>query len=140
MPLFMFTELLDIFFLHTATNVINSFRLIESKRKDIDSVFRFIGFLDVICSLSFLREELPHYCHPSRPGNNEKLSAKSVYHPLIENCIPNDISVSTKSILITGSNMSGKTSFIRTIAINAITGKAINTCFANYTLRNKHRR
>ena len=27
--------------------------------------------------------------------------------------------------------MSGKTSFIRTIAINAITGKTLNTCFAN---------
>lgn len=131
MPLFIFTELLDIFFLHTATNVITSFRLIESKRKDIDGVFRFIGFLDVICSLSFLREELPYYCHPQKPDNGEKLSAKSVYHPLIDNCIPNDISISTKSILITGSNMSGKTSFIRTIAINAITGKTLNTCFAH---------
>ena len=107
MPLFMFTELLDIFF------------------------FRFIGFLDVICSLSFLREELPYYCHPAKQDNDEKLLAKSVYHPLIDNCIPNDISISTKSILITGSNMSGKTSFIRTIAINAITGKVLNTCFAN---------
>ena len=117
--------------LHTTINVINSFRLIDSKRKDIDGVFRFIGFLDVICSLSFLREELPYYCHPAKQDNDEKLLAKSVYHPLIDNCIPNDISISTKSILITGSNMSGKTSFIRTIAINAITGKVLNTCFAN---------
>lgn len=131
MPLFMFTELLDIFFLHTATNVINSFSLIESRQKEIDGVFRFIGFLDVMCSLSFLREEVPYYCHPARPENGEKLSAKSVYHPLIADCIPNDISISTKSILITGSNMSGKTSFIRTIAINAITGKTLNTCFAH---------
>lgn len=131
MPLFMFTELLDIFFLHTVTNVISSFRLIESKRKEIDGVFRFIGLLDVICSLSFLREELPYYCYPSKSENGEKLSAKSVYHPLIDNCVPNDISISTKSILITGSNMSGKTSFIRTIAINAITGKTLNTCFAH---------
>lgn len=130
MPLFMFTELLDIFFLHTATNVINSFRIIESRLKDIDGVFRFIGFLDVICSLSFLREELPYYCHPTKPENDEKLSVKSIYHPLIDNCVPNDISISTKSMLITGSNMSGKTSFIRTIAINSITGKALNTCFA----------
>lgn len=131
MPLFMFTELLDIFFLHTATNVINSFRLIEIRRKDIDGIFRFIGFLDVICSLSFLREGLPYYCHPTKPVENEKLFAQSVYHPLIENCIPNDISISTKSILITGSNMSGKTSFIRAIAVNTITGKALNTCFAH---------
>lgn len=130
MPLFIFTELLDIFFLHTVTNVINSFYLIDNKREDIDGVFRFVGLLDVICSLSFLREEFPNYCNPTKPKSDEKLFTLSVYHPLIDNCIPNDISISTKSILITGSNMSGKTSFIRTIAVNTITGKAINTCFA----------
>ena len=34
------------------------------------------------------------------------------------------------SMLITGSNMSGKTSFIRTIGINVITAQVLNTCFA----------
>ncbi|WP_262502895.1 MutS-related protein [Prolixibacter bellariivorans] len=33
---------------------------------------------------------------------------------------------------MTGSNMSGKTSFIRTIGINAITAQTINTCFARH--------
>lgn len=55
---------------------------------------------------------------------------KSIYHPLIDNCVPNSIHVKDKSILLTGSNMSGKTSFIRTIGVNLITGLAINTCFA----------
>ena len=62
--------------------------------------------------------------------NEDKILAKQVYHPLIVNCVPNNICVSNKSILLTGSNMSGKTSFIRTIGLNMITGLTINTCFA----------
>jgi len=58
------------------------------------------------------------------------LEATAVYHPLIENCVTNSIRVNDKSILLTGSNMSGKTSFIRTIGINAITALTLNTCFA----------
>ena len=39
------------------------------------------------------------------------------YH-LVTECVNNNIAVSKKSILLTGSNMSGKTSFIRTIGLN----------------------
>lgn len=53
-----------------------------------------------------------------------------MYHPLIENCIENDLSISGKSILITGSNMSGKSTFLRTFTINAILAQTIYTCFA----------
>ena len=62
--------------------------------------------------------------------NGEMLYARSICHPLIEHCVPNDLSLSGKSMLVTGSNMSGKTSFIRTIAVNLLLGKVLNTCFA----------
>lgn len=42
-------------------------------------------------------------------------------------------------MLLTGSNMSGKTSFIRTIGINAITGLTINTCFSKQFSKPKMR-
>ena len=61
---------------------------------------------------------------------NNKIVANQIYHPLIIDCVPNSISVVHKSILLTGSNMSGKTTFIRTIGLNIITGLTINTCFA----------
>ena len=53
-----------------------------------------------------------------------------MYHPLIRNCVSNSINTEEKSVLLTGSNMSGKTSFIRTLGINAVTGLTLNTCFA----------
>src|SRR5690606_21067574 len=52
------------------------------------------------------------------------------YHPLLVGFVSNSIALKNKSALLTGSNMSGKTTFIRTIGINAILAQTINTCFA----------
>lgn len=103
---------------------------LNSKRKEVEQVFSFVGEVDVLVSTASLRKGLDSFCIPHIDQKNNKINAEKVYHPLISNCIPNDILVSNKSILLTGSNMSGKTSFIRTIGLNVITGLTINTCFA----------
>jgi DNA mismatch repair ATPase MutS len=77
-----------------------------------------------------LKQGLKSFCLPGLFDNQKVIIAIEMYHPLIINCIPNSIHVDGKSILLTGSNMSGKTTFIRTIGINIITGLTINTCFA----------
>lgn len=84
------------------------------------------GFL----SVAILREELPYYCLPGDNRAGERLRTQAVYHPLIENCIPNDMVLHEKSALITGSNMAGKTCFMRTIGVNLLAAKTLHTCFA----------
>lgn len=51
-------------------------------------------------------------------------------HPLIDNCVTNDLTLEGNSLLLTGSNMSGKTTFIRNVAINSILAQTLNICFA----------
>lgn len=48
--------------------------------------------------------------------------AKDMYHPLLseESCVKNSIELKNGTYLITGSNMSGKTTFLRTIGINMV--------------------
>ena len=60
----------------------------------------------------------------------KKITVKDIYHPLIKTCIVNDLDLSNKSLLLTGSNMSGKTTFIRSISINSVLAQTINICFA----------
>lgn len=127
---FLVTELVNIFTLYAAVNVAKSFLCIRDEREEIEHVFEFVGFIDVLCSLSFFRDSLPYWCKPIENSKEEMLYARSICHPLIDNCVPNDLSLSEKSMIITGSNMSGKTSFIRTIAVNLLLGKVLNTCFA----------
>ncbi len=127
---YLFTEFFNIFTLLSTLNVIHSFKAISEHKEDIEQEFRFVGLIDTLCSLSHLRQGLPYWCHPA--ATSEKgLHAEGVYHPLIKNCIANDLVLTDRSMLITGSNMSGKTSFIRTLAINLLVGKVLNMCFAH---------
>ena len=102
---------------------------LNKKRGEIESVFKFVGHIDMLISIASLRNGLETFCLPIINDGN-KIIAKDISHPLIFNCTTNSIEITEKSILLTGSNMSGKTSFIRAIGLNVITGFTINTCFA----------
>ena len=127
---YLIAEQVRIFFLHEAYAVSRVSYLLKDKIGAIHNIYRFIGFLDVIVSIAELRKTLPYYCLPKKNKEGERLCAQAVYHPLIEDCVANDLILQDKSALITGSNMSGKTSFIRTIGINLLTAKVLHTCFA----------
>jgi len=123
-------EFVKIMFLIEPLFLFGVLKRIDTHRTEIEDVFLFVGEIDALVSIASLRNGLKNFCIPIIIDGQKKLVAQDVYHPLIENCVKNNLQVNEKSILLTGSNMSGKTSFIRTIAINVITGLTINTCFA----------
>jgi len=52
-------------------------------------------------------------------------------HPLIADSVPNSIVLRPgKGVLVTGSNMSGKSTFLRTVGVNIVLAQTINTCLA----------
>jgi len=102
---------------------------LDTKRKSIEAIFQFVGHVDMLISIAALRKDVDGYCLPMITEDTN-IRAKEIKHPLIVNCTSNSIDITEKSILLTGSNMSGKTSFIRAIGLNIITGVTINTCFA----------
>ena len=125
-----FVELIKALFLIEPVLLFATLRMLDSRRKDISNVYHFVAGIDVALSVMNLRESVPYYCEPTLGTNNIELIIKEVYHPLIFDGVANDISLNPKSALLTGSNMSGKTTFIRTVGINAILGQTINTCLA----------
>jgi DNA mismatch repair ATPase MutS len=88
-----------------------------------------VGQIDSSISIPSVRKGLDNYCIPVILAEKNTM-AKNVYHPLIPDCMEYSIYVHTKSVLLTGSNMSGKTSFIRKIGINVIAGLTLNTSIA----------
>ena len=104
---------------------------LQKNRGSFSVVFDFVGEVDTCISIASLRAGSPDTCHPLFVETAKEMHAVGVYHPLIPNCVKNDITVQRKSVLITGSNMSGKTTFLRTMAINSILAQSIYTCFAD---------
>jgi DNA mismatch repair ATPase MutS len=104
---------------------------VKNKQTHILNLFKYAGLIDTAISIASLRAGHFKTCQPVFLPDEKQLSGKVLYHPLIADCVSNDIEVKLKSILITGSNMSGKTTFLRTLALNSIMAQTIYTCFAD---------
>ena len=103
---------------------------INKEKKSIEDLFIFIGKIDAAISTASLKSGDLIICTPKFNQENE-LKVDEIYHPLIENCIKNNVDLVEKSMLLTGSNMSGKTTFIRTVALNSILAQTLHICFAH---------
>ncbi len=57
------------------------------------------------------------------------ISVEEISHPLMADAIPNDF-VLKKGVVLTGANASGKSTFMKAVAINVILAQTINTCVA----------
>lgn len=76
---------------------------------------------ETLVSLAVLGQVKDNVCLPEIQ-NDVKISFVDLAHPLIseDNVVSNTFTCSNGIVIITGSNMSGKTSFLRTIGINLI--------------------
>jgi hypothetical protein len=126
-----FIELLKAIFLVEVFTVFHLAKSAEGNRENILRLFRYVGEIDCAISVASLRAGPAKACVPEFIEGSKGLHATAIYHPLITNCVKNDIEVLSKGVLITGSNMAGKTSFLRTVILNSILAQTINTCFAD---------
>ena len=87
---------------------------------------------EIIASLANINFVKDNVCEPLI---NDKITLNfaNLKHPLLKNdeCVSNSFDLKENINIITGSNMSGKTSFIRTIAINICLAKAGAYVLAN---------
>ena len=97
------------------------------------ALLRGIGTLDAACAAASFREYLPVSCRPyfaetEKEGSSRKavIQAKGMVHPLLQNAVPNSFTVSGGN-LITGSNASGKSTFLKSTAISQILAQSIMT-------------
>lgn len=94
----------------------------------IDEMFDVLGRVEAGMAAASFRKSMPYYCTPEF-GDRKELDIHEVFHPMISEPVANDL-VENRSVLITGSNASGKSTFLKTIAINAILAQTVHTCTA----------
>ena len=127
-------ELLKILFCIEPMMTYAILRKMDDVSKDSRTLMEYIGGWDVLYSTASFRKWMDScgfvWSHPEFVSDSGTLDASVMYHPLIKDCVPNSIRIG-KSVIITGSNMSGKSSFIKTIAVNIVSSYALNMSFAS---------
>jgi hypothetical protein len=129
---YVINEWFKMLFLIEPVIFLSSIAKVNKYLDDIKILYEAVAEVDVCISIQSVRDGLPYYCKPDFSNSASKFFIEDLYHPLIENCTSNSISSdNSKVVLITGSNMSGKTTFIRAIALNTLLAQTIHTCCAN---------
>ena len=123
-------EYLKVMFLLEVRGFYGALREIEKQRASLQEIYMRIGELDAFQSVASYRESLVGYVEPDFISGGAYLSVKEIRHPLLERAVPNSIEIREQGVLITGSNMAGKTTFLKTIGVNAVLAQSIYTCLA----------
>jgi hypothetical protein len=117
--------ILNVFFLWALKQIIAVEQWKRNNHENLEDAFDVIAEFEALQSLSGIRFNYPDWATPKIAGGDAyTLTAKTLAHPLINSKyrIPNDYElVDTRKIdIITGSNMAGKSTFLRTIGINTV--------------------
>lgn len=109
-----------------------------SKHAEIMDIFKALGEIDTAIAVASYRKSVDHYCKPELQFEDNKcikVEAVGIVHPLLKKAVANDLNM-TKPILITGSNASGKSTYLKTVVINAILAQSICTALADKYIGN----
>ena len=108
---------------------------VQGKSDSIMKLIDNIGELDACISIASFRELLALWCKPDftdwayEKGKLAPITMKveDLYHPLLAEAVANSFQV-FGGTLVTGSNASGKSTFLKNVAMNSILAQTLGTC------------
>ncbi len=111
----------------------NMLREIGRHGEEVDGLITTLGYLESAVSIALYRASLDAegsvWCRPDLQGH--MLDAEHLHHPLIDNPVKNSISAQ-RGVLLTGSNASGKSTFLKTVALGALMAQTMNMVLADH--------
>ena len=94
----------------------------EIHASDLPRWIETIGEIDAYCSLATFAYNHPDYIYPTIAAQSFHLQAEALGHPLMDRnqCVRNGIDIEKRPffIIITGANMAGKSTYLRTVGVN----------------------
>jgi hypothetical protein len=87
-----------------------------------------VADFEALSSLASLKFERPQWIFPELLDGEARLEAQDLQHPLMapSHCVPNDVAMggARRLLIVSGSNMSGKSTLLRAIGLNTVLARA----------------
>ena len=107
-------------------------KYLQGQQRKFMALYSFIAKIDMEIAIASFRQSVPVYCTPEFVIE-KTFTLENMYHPLLKDAVYNSLKIK-QHCLITGSNASGKSTFIKGVALNTILAQSIHTCLASSML------
>ena len=121
-------EYLRIFILLDLHVFLTSYNKIGEHKRELKRIYEIVGCIDAYQSVAAYcncEEVCGTICSPELRG----IEFTDLKHPLLDNCVGNSLEAK-RDIILTGTNMSGKSTFLRTFGINQVLATSLGIAFA----------
>lgn len=123
---------LRIMFLTDERAYLRCVRDIKELAPVLRTLYRRLGELDAFQSMSYVRRAMVPVTRPVFTDKPNYLKVEQIGHPTLTGAVLNDLTLDGKNMVLTGSNMSGKSTFLRTLGLNMVLAQTF------YMVRARH--
>ena len=107
-------------------------RELRERSAELLRVIDAVGEIDAAASIASFRAGTEGWTRPVRLAPRAAVTLDDVRHVLVPHAVPNSIALAPPhGVIITGSNMSGKSTFLRTVGATMVMAQTVNTCLAS---------
>ncbi|MFT8350659.1 MutS-related protein [Clostridium saccharoperbutylacetonicum] len=100
------------------------------KKDMLLELYYLVGELDALISISIYENNNRDNCSTPKFIEEISLKIKDGIHPLLKEPVANSINICRKGIVLTGTNMSGKSTFLRMVSTNILLAQTFNFALA----------
>jgi hypothetical protein len=109
------------------------FAQVQRDRRQLRELMLALGEADALRSVAELRVERADARVPDLAKTPaRRLHAEALVHPALVGAVGCSLALVDQSLLVTGSNMSGKSTLLRTLAVSAILAQSLHTVFGGW--------
>jgi len=125
-------DYINVVLLLDGMSVFFGLRELALRAGDVIRLVTAIGDIDAALSVARWRAEQTTWSRPQFLPQGSAATMQNMVHPLLAAPVPNSVRLEPgRGILVTGSYMSGKSTFLRTVGVTAVLAQTINTCLAD---------